>query len=774
MENKSNLNSLEERLQQLEQTHAQLANEIKKLYFQIDSLKEKQNNPSKIPLDESPAKEEEQPIPADAFEQYQPTQPTPKAATPKPILQQPNNITKPQAKKTKSDWEKFIGENLINKIGIIVLVLGIAIGAKYAIDHDLISPITRIVLGYLSGVVLMALSIRLQKKFANYSAVLLSGAMAIWYFISYFAHASYDIFPDYVAFVLMLVFTVFTCLASLRFNKIFIALLGLVGAYAVPFLLSNESGNIQFLLTYITIVNLGILYLSFYKSWKLLYYISFLMTWLIFLLWFVDGYKFEKHFEMAAFFASLFFVIFYATFLAYKLVAKERLIDKDYMMILSNSVVYFGMGYLLLYSHPLAKGYIGLFSMAIALLHFVVSLLLKRLQSDTKLFYVVIGLMLVFATLSIPLQLDGNWVTLIWVGEAAILYWLGISKNIKVYRRLAIILFFLSLASTLHDWVGSFLGWKYKNLMAFLNVRMLTNLLVAAAYMGMYWTYKKYQDTQSTKSAWQSLLSFVLPIAALFVLFIGIRMEINWYWNHYPGIDEVRGAYNSELRQMTKNYRNIWLINFSSLFFSALAIINFKRFQNLWLARASLLCLGFSLLAYLFSGTLSEIELFERYQQNLTNSYRLSSLAIYIRYINIAIAVFALWCVYRFVVPLWEQKKTHQAFFVALHSYSVALSSILLLHWLEWGGYRQADKMLLSIYWGIYASVLMVYGIQNKKQYLRITAMVGFAGILIKLFFYDLSQLNTLSKTVVFVVVGSILLLVSYLYNRYKSKIGDE
>ena len=40
----------------------------------------------------------------------------------------------------KGDFEKFIGENLISKIGIIVLVLGVGIGAKYAIDNNLISP----------------------------------------------------------------------------------------------------------------------------------------------------------------------------------------------------------------------------------------------------------------------------------------------------------------------------------------------------------------------------------------------------------------------------------------------------------------------------------------------------------------------------------------------------------------------------------------------------------------------------------------------------------
>jgi len=48
----------------------------------------------------------------------------------------------------KTDLEKFIGENLMNKIGILITIIGVAIGARYAIDKELISPFVRIMLGY--------------------------------------------------------------------------------------------------------------------------------------------------------------------------------------------------------------------------------------------------------------------------------------------------------------------------------------------------------------------------------------------------------------------------------------------------------------------------------------------------------------------------------------------------------------------------------------------------------------------------------------------------
>lgn len=65
----------------------------------------------------------------------------------------------------KSDLERFIGENLINKIGIVITIIGVAIGVKYAIDHQLVSPVARIILGYIVGLVLLFFAIRLKKQY---------------------------------------------------------------------------------------------------------------------------------------------------------------------------------------------------------------------------------------------------------------------------------------------------------------------------------------------------------------------------------------------------------------------------------------------------------------------------------------------------------------------------------------------------------------------------------------------------------------------------------
>ena len=162
-----------------------------------------------------------------------------------------------------------------------------ALGAKYSIENDLINPLTRIVLGYISGGILLIFSYRLRKKYESYSAVLVSGAMAIFYLLTYFAYDFYSLIPQVLAFVLMLIFTVFTVLASLSYNRSVIAHIGLVGAYAIPFILSSKTGDIVVLFSYIGLINLGILAISIKKYWRLLFCSSFFFTWIACAVWLV-------------------------------------------------------------------------------------------------------------------------------------------------------------------------------------------------------------------------------------------------------------------------------------------------------------------------------------------------------------------------------------------------------------------------------------------------------------------------------------------------------
>ena len=118
--------------------------------------------------------------------------------------------------------------------------------------------------------------------------------------------------------------------------------------------------------------------------------------------------------------------------------------------------------------------------------------------------------------------------------------------------------------------------------------------------------------------------------------------------------------------------------------------------------------------------------------------------------------------------------KLEKAFELVLAITVLWVLSSELLNVMDLLGYANAYRLSLSISWGIYSMGLIVRGILKRKKHLRIAAIVLFGGTLLKLFFFDIADLNTISKTIVFVSLGVFLLIISFLYNKYKPLVFEE
>ncbi|MFK5958266.1 MAG: DUF2339 domain-containing protein [Lutibacter sp.] len=683
--------------------------------------------------------------------------------------------------KSNLNLEKFIGENLINKIGIAIIIIGVAIGTKYSIEHDLISPLTRVILGYLVGLGLLGFGIKLKKKYVNFSAVLVSGAIAILYFMTYAAYSFYELFPQTIAFTLMVIFTIFTIIAALNYNKQIIAHIGLVGAYAVPFLLSENSGNTTILFSYMAIINIGILVIAFKKYWKPLYFSSFILTWLIFTSWHVSGFKIDEHFGMALIFTSIFFAIFYTTFLAFKLIQKEKFNITDILLLLANSFVFYGFGYSILDSHEIGTQLLGVFTLCNGLLHFFVSIIIyKQKLGDKNLFYLVSGLVLIFITIAIPVQLDGNWVTLLWIGEAALLFWIGRTKKIPIYEYISYPLMALAVFSIHQDWSMNY-NQGYFNIKAIkitpiLNIHFLTSLLFISSFGFIYWlnTDKKYLSP--LKSELLKIISFLIPAVLLSTLYLAFRLELENYWqNLYNESILTINEYEQNTNYDLIKFKTIWVLNYSLLFVSVLSFLNIKKLKNRLLGKINLVLNAFAILVFLLQGLYAISELRESYlEKTLANYYEISTFNIGIRYVSFGFIVLLLISFYKYISQEFMKVDLKMAFDLLLHTTILWILSSELINLMDLSGSSESYKLGLSILWGIYSLSLISLGIWKTKKHLRIGAIGLFAITLLKLFFYDISHLNTISKTIVFLSLGILLLIISFLYNKFKYKITDE
>lgn len=789
-ENSDNINQLLDKLDVLSKRQDSFLKEIDELRNEIARLK---GQPENIHIEQKTTLFAEKPavvIENVIKEEAAITQVLPPQT---PMVQAPIKYDTPKMPtqpKVKSNIEKFIGENLINKIGIAITVIGVGIGAKYSIEHQLISPLTRIILGYLVGLGLLGFGMKLKNKYENYSAVLVSGAIAIMFFITYAGYSFYGLFPQIFAFVLMVVFMAFTVLAAIKYNKQVIAHIGLVGAYAVPFLLSDGSGRVAVLFSYMAIINTGILLIAIRKYWKPLYYASFSLTWLIYLSWFVIEYRANEHFALSLTFLGIFFTIFYIVFLAYKLVQKEKFDIGNVVLLLVNSFVFYGLGYAIISTHAKGDQFLGLFTLCNAVIHFAVSVIIYRQKlADRNLFFLVVGLVLVFITIAVPVQLDGNWVTLLWVFEAALLFWIGRTKNVAVYEILSYPLMLLGFFSLAHDWeaMSSYQpGYPGTRITLLVNIYFLTGLLFVAAFAFIHYlnNNRKYISPVSARWGIASIMQFAIPGILLIVLYYSLRLEISTYWNQLyidsaidikRGTEEFADTYRNE---DLKKFETIWVIIYSLLFFSFLSFVNIRKIRNRTLGLINLVLNTFVIVVFLTQGLYILSKLRDSYlNQTFAEYYYSGSFNIGIRYVTFAAAGLILLSVYKYIQQDFMQpltKFTKVAFDSLLHISLLWVASSELITWLNLVTLPLSNRLGLSILWGVYALVLISLGISKKKKHLRIGAIGLFAVTLLKLFFYDISHLNTIAKTIVFVSLGVLLLIISFLYNKYKHLITEE
>lgn len=730
---------------------------------------------------QSPSESKEEAEPVSKIAEVEPAKPEVKKASIKP------KVNRPPA--GGINFEKFIGENLISKIGIVIMVIGVGIGAKYAIEHQMINPLTRIVLGYLVGVALLVFAIKLKDKYESYSAVLLSGSMAIMYFITFAAYSFYELIPQMVAFALMLVFTVFTTLASIKYNQQVIAHIGFVGAYAVPFLLSDGSGNAVILMSYMTIINAGILAVSIKKYWKSLYYSSFGLTWIIYSVIYGTQLTVSDDITTLLSFLTIYFLTFYGVFIGYKILEKEKFLKMDIVLLLANSFIFYGIGYDILSNHPDGEKLLGVFTLVNAVIHFGVGMYLnKQKLADKNLFYLVLGLVLTFITIAIPVQLDGSWVTLLWAGEAVLLFWIGRTKEIPIYEKLSYALMFLAFISIFQDWSKAYNHYYEGNeegwLTPILNIQFASSILVIAAFAFINYVArdKRFRQAVPDTKLLGRIANIAVPAFLLIILYYAFANELGNYWHQLfqksyislPFSDDS-SSYQSHYNYGLKKFGMVWQINYSLLFFSILSFINIWKIKNKQLTWVNLVLNTLAILMFLSSGLYLLSTLRDLYiNQHLAEYYNRGWFYLGIRYVSLTFMGIMLFAMYRYCRQSFHQLKLGMYFDLLLHISLVWILSSELIHWMDLYHSTQSYKLGLSILWGGYSLLLIALGIWKHKKHIRIGAIALFGITLLKLFFYDIAHLNTISKTIVFVVLGALLLVISYLYNRYKHQIFED
>jgi hypothetical protein len=198
------------------------------------------------------------------------------------------------------DWERFMGVKLFAWVGGLAMFLGIVFFVKHAFDQGLISRELRVALGFLAGLGMVVGGTLLHRR--NYQApaqTLCATGILTLYGTTFACRSIYEFpwFGTVPAFLLMTLITAAALVLALRLEALVIAILGLVGGFLTPMLLSTGQDNPLALFSYIFLLDVGLLALTFHRRWHFLAPMAAVGTVLMELSWMGEFFVRERYFE---------------------------------------------------------------------------------------------------------------------------------------------------------------------------------------------------------------------------------------------------------------------------------------------------------------------------------------------------------------------------------------------------------------------------------------------------------------------------------------------
>ncbi len=630
------------------------------------------------------------------------------------------------------DFEKVFLGNVFNKIGAIVLIIGIAVFLKVLSPLIIFAPAAKIILGYLLGGGLLFGAYKTQKNdnLRNYSQVLLGTGFAVLFITTYCASALFSILPLPLALTFASLLLAGVYYVADKQKSLSMIIIALFAGYLNPiFINANISSN--YLFGYFILVNiLSIIYV--YRN-RDKYYINFINLILTLLITATASIVLGK-------INIIYPLLLWTVYLVYDLFLKLQNIkntDNNYLNWINFSV-------LTVYTSVIFSNEIkiaGLFMLFAAFIYSLVSYYLMRKDSDTYKVYFHSMLMAVgIATLFIS---EGLTRILLFSIEGVIIAFIAYKDK----------------SESLINWAFGFLSASciaclFYNIQGSIstvpvwNLRLPAFLFPIAAACSTVYILKNYNIDKSKNIA--GILKFViLSMIYLYVVF------------------ELSGIITSIYKYSYSQALFLKIMTFSIVGFCySLQTRKIYNISGNMLYKWSSYTIGVISIVLL-----------------LTCGWGYIPLKYYIPVVNIRFFAYATGIASVLIYTKWIKSdfeesqlinKEDSGNFISFYKYlapimgfaliSAEVNDLILKY-----QYLNIDY-LLTVAWGIYAGAIILYGIIKDKKYLKITGIWISILSILRLFFFDLADSDAVYKIIALIVLGSILLLVSYFYNRYKKE----
>ena len=641
---------------------------------------------------------------------------------------------------SETNFEKYIGENLFGKIGILIFIIGIGFFVKYAIDQNWINETARTLMGYAVGAGMLVLAERLHKRYHTFSSLLAGGAFGIYYLITAIAFHYYALFSHTIAFVILCVTTIFMSAVSVLYDRKELAVTALVGGFIAPFIISTDSSSIISLQIYITILNIGMFCLAMYKKWAILPMVSFAFTYII--LWgttalgsFSDSEAVTTYPTLFAF-ATLFYVIF---LLPVVFILRTQYGENTRLgllgIITANSFMYLIYGDFLLQHFEASSDTTAYLAFFIAAVNLAIHLYLRfRVEGQDTLRNLMLGLAVTFASMGIPILFSAANVLMVWAAESVLLLWLFTKEKNRIYELASAVLLLLTLgALAYYRTTDTFIHDTGESL--FFNGAFFVTTFVSIAYyvvaVIMQFNKELFSDTKRLIAYTPcNAIAYALGFSILFLAF--------------------RDNFHFHLEQPISEYASLLTANIMLL---GGALILRKRFE-----------ISENKLAYEISLYLAGI-LFAMTVWNYT-----APEGVLLRWLMALVTIaYMAYCMRGQLLVTSNQRNLHTEYSIISTLMWLTLTRLLLITFNE---VNFSTAFSLSL--GIAAFILMCVGMRYHSKEIRIVSLAEFGIVIGKLILNDVWAMPALGKIIVFISLGALLLILSFLYQKLKDALFNE
>ncbi len=416
------------------------------------------------------------------------------------------------------DW--FIGGNPFVRAGIVLLFIGVVFLLRYSLEQGLIPVELRLAGAAAAALTLLFFGWRLRERAGSYGLILQAGGIGLLYLTVFGALSLYAVIPATIAFGLLVVVVAAGVMLAVLQNSMALAMFATAGGFLAPLLTSTGSNNYIGLFSFYALLNIGIVTISWFKSWRLLNLMGFVFTFVIASLWGIDSYQ-PEFFATTEPFLILFFLIYVAVAVLFAVRTPVNFKDSvDSTLVFGVPVIGFGMQVALVQDFEYG---VAISALVLGLFYLVLSKILwKRYgQPQRLLAETFLSLGVIFATLSIPFAVDGALTSATWAIEGVGILWVSIRQQQWVRRAFAILLHIAALGALLVQSVTSL--FNDTGATAFANGNFVALLLITVS---MLICSRMLSRDFEGKKPYESVIANVFFFVAIGLQWLAFEWEI--------------------------------------------------------------------------------------------------------------------------------------------------------------------------------------------------------------------------------------------------------